>query len=150
MTGINIRRATEGDVPAIVALLADDGIGATRESPDDLAPYRRAFAAIEADPSELLAVAERDGEVIGTLQLSMLPGLSRKGALRAQIEGVRVSSSGRGLGFGETLMRWAIDEARRRGCVLVQLTSDKKRSDAHRFYDRLGFIATHEGYKLPL
>lgn len=150
MTDIEIRRATEADVPAIVALLADDELGATRESPDDLTPYRAAFAAIDADPSEFLAVAVRQGEVIGTLQLSMLPGLSRKGAFRAQIEGVRVASTIRGLGLGETLMRWAIDQARACGCVLVQLTSDKARADAHRFYERLGFTATHEGYKLPL
>jgi GNAT superfamily N-acetyltransferase len=95
-------------------------------------------------------VAERHGEVVGTLQLSLLPGLSRRGALRAQIEGVRVARTARGLGLGPVLMGWAIEEARRRGCVLVQLTSDKARPDAHRFYDRLGFVATHEGYKLPL
>jgi len=150
MTDVTIRRATAADIPAIVALLADDDIGVTRESPDDLTPYQRAFALIEADPLEFLAVAERAGEVIGTLQLSMLPGLSRKGALRAQIEGVRVARSARGLGLGETMLRWAIDEARDRGCVLVQLTSDKTRKDAHRFYGNLGFTATHEGFKLPL
>lgn len=145
-----IRRATEEDLPAIVGLLADDEIGAGRESPHDLAPYRAAFAAIDADASETLVVAERDGAVVGTLQLSMLPGLSRRGALRAQVEGVRVASSARGEGLGERLLRWAIDEARTRGCVIVQLTSDKQRTDAHRFYQRLGFTATHEGYKLNL
>lgn len=150
MTDVNIRRATVDDVAAIVGLLVDDEIGATRELPDDLTPYRDAFAIIDADHSELLAVTERDGEIVGTLQLSLLPGLSRKGALRAQVEGVRVAASARGLGLGETMMRWAIEEARKRGCVLVQLTSDKARVDAHRFYDRLGFTATHEGYKLPL
>ena len=147
---IEIRRATADDVPAVVGLLADDDIGAARESVDDLTPYRKAFEVIDGDPSEFLAVAERHGEVVGTLQLSLLPGLSRRGALRAQIEGVRVARTARGLGLGPVLMGWAIEEARRRGCVLVQLTSDKARPDAHRFYDRLGFVATHEGYKLPL
>lgn len=150
MTDVTIRRATAADLPAIVALLADDMIGGSRESPDDLAPYKRAFETIEADDREYLAVAERDGQVVATLQLSVLPGLSRRAALRAQIEGVRVAGSARGRGLGETLMRWAIDEARSRGCVLVQLTSDKARADAHRFYERLGFTATHEGFKLPL
>lgn len=150
MSDIEIRRAVEADLRAVVALLSDDAIGSGRESLDDLGPYRKAFEAIEADPSELLAVAERDGEIVGTLQLSVIPGLSRQGALRGQIEGVRVSSAVRGLGLGERLVRWAVDEARRRGCVLVQLTTDKRRADAHRFYDRLGFRATHEGYKLPL
>ncbi|WP_344683522.1 GNAT family N-acetyltransferase [Saccharopolyspora taberi] len=145
-----IRRATGADVPAIVALLADDELGSTRESPDDLAPYEHAFAQIDADRGEHLVVAERDHQVIGTLQLSLLPGLSRRGALRAQIEGVRIAGSARGLGLGETLVRWAIDEARSLGCVLVQLTSDKTRGDAHRFYERLGFTASHEGFKLPL
>lgn len=150
MIELDLRRATADDVPAIVALRADDDIGAGRESPDDLTPYRAAFAAIDANPSELLAVACRDGEVLGTLQLSLLPGLSRRGALRAQVEGVRVAGAARGLGLGEIMMRWAVEEARSRGCVLVQLTSDKARNDAHRFYDRLGFVATHEGYKLML
>jgi GNAT superfamily N-acetyltransferase len=150
MSDVSLRRAIAGDVPAIVALLADDDIGALRETPSDLTPYETAFAAIDGDQSEYLAVAEREGEVLGTLQLSLLPGLSRRGALRAQIEGVRVAGAARGLGLGETMVRWAIDEARARGCVLVQLTSDKARTDAHRFYARLGFVATHEGYKLTL
>jgi ribosomal protein S18 acetylase RimI-like enzyme len=147
---MTIRRATAADIPAIVALLADDDIGVTRESPDDLTPYQRAFELIDGDPLEFLAVAERAGDVVGTLQLSLLAGLSRKGALRAQIEGVRVARSARGLGLGEIMVRWAIEQARDRGCVLVQLTSDKARKDAHRFYENLGFTASHEGYKLPL
>jgi len=150
VTGTVIRRAVEADVAAVAALLADDGIGAGRESADDLAPYLAAFAAVDADPSELLVVAERDGAVVGTLQLSLLPGLSRRGALRAQIEGVRVAGTARGAGLGETLLRWAVDEARRRGCALVQLTSDARRTEAHRFYQRLGFEASHLGYKLSL
>ena len=145
-----IRRATAEDVPAIVAMLADDELGARRESPDDLAPYLRAFEAIDAAGHEVLAVAERDGEVVGTLQLTVLRGLSRRGAARAQVEAVRVASSMRGQGLGERLVRWAVDEARARGCVIVQFTSDKTRVDAHRFYRRLGFAQSHEGFKLPL
>ena len=150
MSEILIRRAVEADLPTIVALLSDDDIGSGREAPDELGPYREAFESIDADPSEFLAVAERDGQIVGTLQLSVIPGLSRQGTLRGQIEAVRVSSAARGSGLGERLMRWAIDQARDRGCTLVQLTSDKRRPDAHRFYDRLGFQPTHEGYKLPL
>lgn len=145
-----IRRATADDVPAIVALLADDDLGASRESPEDLAPYRRAFEAVDSGDREVLVVAERDGEVVGTLQLTLLAGLSRRGAWRAQIEGVRVARTARGEGLGERLVRWAVGEARSRGCALVQLTSDKSRADAHRFYQRLGFVASHEGFKLPL
>jgi ribosomal protein S18 acetylase RimI-like enzyme len=145
-----IRRATAEDVPAIVALLADDELGASRESPDDLAPYLRAFEAVDAAGHEVLAVAERDGEVVGTLQLTVLRGLSRRGAARAQIEGVRVASSARGQGLGERLVRWAVEEARARGCAVVQFTSDKSRVDAHRFYRRLGFTQSHEGFKLAL
>ncbi|MEV1292414.1 GNAT family N-acetyltransferase [Pseudonocardia sp. NPDC049635] len=145
-----IRRAVEADVAAVAALLADDDIGAARESADDLAPYLAAFAAVDADPSELLVVAERDGAVVGTLQLSLLPGLSHRGGLRAQIEGVRVARAARGAGLGGTLLRWAVAEARDRGCALVQLTTDARRVDAHRFYERLGFEASHVGFKLPL
>ncbi len=145
-----IRRATAEDVPAIVAMLADDELGALRESPGDLAPYLRAFEAIDGAEHEVLAVAEREGEVVGTLQLTVLRGLSRKGATRAQVEAVRVVSSMRGQGLGEELMRWAIEEAKARGCVVVQLTSHQTRVDAHRFYHRLGFTRSHEGFKLPL
>lgn len=150
VTEVVLRRATAEDVAVIVAMLADDDVAAARESLGDLAPYLRAFASIDADPSELLAVAERDGQVVATVQVSWLPGLSRRGALRAQIEAVRVSRAARGSGLGEVMVRWAIEQARSRGCTLVQLTTDKMRTDAHRFYDRLGFTATHEGYKLHL
>ncbi len=145
-----MRPATAADLPAIVAMLADDVLGAARESPDDLAPYEKAFADIEADPSELLAVATLDGAVVGSLQVSWLPGLSHRGALRAQVESVRVAASVRSRGVGEAMMRWVIDQARARDCVLVQLSTHKTRTDAHRFYERLGFTASHLGYKLPL
>ncbi|MBB5800828.1 GNAT superfamily N-acetyltransferase [Saccharothrix ecbatanensis] len=147
---LTIRRATAEDVPAIAAMLADDELGALRESLDDLAPYERAFAAIDASDHDVLVVAERDGVVVGTLQLTVLRGLSRRGASRAQIEAVRVASSARGEGLGKRLVRWAVDEAKTRGCAVVQLTSHKSRVDAHRFYLRLGFVQSHEGFKLPL
>jgi len=152
-TVFTIRRATADDVTAIAGLLTDDEIGATREvTPGgDLTPYRDAFHVIDADPGQLLVVAATpDGTVAGTLQLTFIPGMARQGALRAQIEGVRVGSGYRGQRLGEAMMNWATAEARRRGCVLVQLTSDKRRTDAHRFYDRLGFTASHQGFKLML
>lgn len=152
MGEIAFRRAKEADVPAIVAMLADDPLGATREDlSTPVAPaYLEAFRAIDADPNQYLAVMTEDGRVIGTLQLTFIPGLSRKGALRGQIEAVRVAGGSRGGGLGQRLFEWAIAECRNRGCRTVQLTTDKSRADAHRFYDRLGFTASHIGYKLAL
>lgn len=144
------RPATVDDLPAIVAMLADDVLGAARESPDDLAPYRAAFATVDSDPHQHLVVATRDDAVVGTLQLTLIPGLSRRGMLRAQIEGVRVHADERGTGLGTELFRWAISDARRRGAHLVQLTSDVQRPEAHRFYEKLGFSPTHVGFKLEL
>jgi GNAT superfamily N-acetyltransferase len=140
-----MRRATRQDVRRIVEMLADDAIGATREQPADELPraYWDAFDAIEADPNQYLAVADLDGAVVGCLQLTFQPGLTRLGMWRAIVEGVRVDSSRRGARIGETMMAWAIEEARRRGCGLIQLTTDKRRTDAHRFYERLGFEASH-------
>ncbi len=131
-------------------MLADDPLGATRENPADLTPYRAAFARIEGDPQQHLLVADEEGAVVGVLQLSILFGLSRQGASRALIEAVRVRADHRGGGLGSWLIRQAVEEARSHGCALVQLTSDRTRADAHRFYERLGFEATHVGYKLPL
>jgi GNAT superfamily N-acetyltransferase len=149
---IIFRRAAPDDLETIVALLADDPIGRGRENPGPRldACYREAFAAIERDPNQLLVVAERGGQVIGVLQLSFIPGLTRRGMWRGQIEGVRVATGERAGGIGRALLEWAIEECRRRGCGLVQLTSDKRRSAAHRFYEALGFEATHQGYKLSL
>jgi len=140
------------DLVAIVALLADDPIGREREDAGlPLAPcYGAAFAAIDDDPNQLLAVAEREGQVIGVLQLSFIPGLTRRGMWRGQVEGVRVAVGERGSGLGRALLEWAIGECRRHGCGLVQLTSDKRRRGAHRFYQALGFQASHQGYKLEL
>src|SRR5207302_1636651 len=135
----------------IVDLLAADQLGASRDgvrTAADLADYQRAFDAIDGDPAHLLVVAKAGGEIVATFQLSFLPGLARRGALRAQIEAVRVRADYRGRRLGEALMTWAIGEARQRGCALVQLSSDKSRQAAHRFYARLGFVASHEGMKL--
>ncbi|GAA2854814.1 GNAT family N-acetyltransferase [Paenarthrobacter ilicis] len=145
-----LRRAHSGDLPRILELLADDQLGAARENMDDPAPYQAAFAAIDADPAHLLVVGELDGEVVATFQLSYLQGLSRRGSWRAQIEAVRVAGSLRGHGVGALMIEWAIDAARQRGCSLMQLTTDKSRTSAHRFYERLGFVASHEGMKLTL
>lgn len=145
-----IRRATADDLAAIVHLLTDDPIGRERDG-GDLAPYTRALAAIDTDPAQLLVVAaDSRGSVAGTLQLTFIPGLARRGALRAQIEAVRIAEPLRGLGLGRALLEWAVAESRRRGCALVQLTSDRQRPDAHRLYERLGFTASHEGFKLLL
>jgi GNAT superfamily N-acetyltransferase len=148
-----LRRAAAGDVAGIVELLAADQLGATRDgvnTAEDLAAYQGAFRAIDADPAHLLVVAQAGPDLAGTLQLSFIPGLARRGALRAQIEAVRVHASYRGRGLGAAMLGWAIEEARRRGCALVQLTTDKSRPDAHRFYGQLGFVASHEGMKLRL
>lgn len=146
---ITIRRATAADVDPIVAMLADDPLGATREKPGDPA-YLKAFEVIDADPHQFLAVAVLGTEVVGTLQLTFTSGLSRLGMTRATIEAVRVRSDQRGNRLGERLVTWAVDEARARGCGLVQLTTDASRVDAHRFYVRLGFTASHVGMKLAL
>lgn len=148
-----LRQATIDDVASIVELLADDPLGRSRErmdGVDPLRPYRRAFEAINADPAHLLLVTEANDEVVATMQLSFLPGLARQGALRAQFEAIRVRADYRGSGLGRAMLSWAIDEARRRDCALVQLASDKQRPDAHRFYLGLGFVASHEGFKLAL
>ena len=136
-SAVVVRRAEAGDVPAIVGLLADDPLGATREgagTAEDLAAYQAAFAAIDRDPAHLLVVGQSGADIVATMQLCFLPGLSRRGALRAQIEAVRVHEAYRGRGLGAAFITWAIDEARRRHCALVQLTTDKSRAATHRFY----------------
>ncbi|MGH4034760.1 N-acetyltransferase family protein [Actinomycetota bacterium Odt1-20B] len=150
MGDLEIRPAAAEDLPAIVAMLADDPLGAERESPDDLTPYRTAYERLAADPHQHVVVAVREGRVVGTLQLTIIPGLSRKGATRSIIEGVRVHADERGSGLGTRFIEWAVDESRRQDCQLVQLTSDATRVDAHRFYERLGFTASHVGFKLQL
>lgn len=150
MSDLTFRAATEADLPAIVAMLADDHLGSQRESQDDLLPYQNALEQITSDPRLMQVICERGGEIVGTMQVSITPGLSRKGMSRANIEGVRVSSAVRGAGIGQKMFEWAIDYARQKGCGLVELTTDKSREDAHRFYDRLGFEPSHIGYKLKL
>ncbi|MCX4963373.1 GNAT family N-acetyltransferase [Streptomyces sp. NBC_00654] len=150
MSDLEIRPAVLTDLPAVVAMLADDPLGAQRESPDDLAPYRAAFQRLNEDPNQHLVVAVREDRVVGTLQLTVVPGLSRRGATRSIIEGVRIHGDERGSGLGTRLIQWAVDESRRQECQLVQLTSDVTRTDAHRFYERLGFTASHVGFKLAL
>lgn len=170
-----IRRATEADVPALVALLRDDVLGAAREgsagegssgegsagadvgSPaadaavaDDAAAYARAFALIAADSNQLLVAVEEGPAVVGTLQLSLIPSLSRRGTLRLQIEAVRIGASAQGIGLGTAVFEWAHDCGRRFGAGLAQLTTDRSRTDAQRFYARLGYDASHEGLKFPL
>jgi ribosomal protein S18 acetylase RimI-like enzyme len=149
------RPAERADLIAVVGMLADDDIGARRESfdPDETEPagaYRRAYEAIDANHDELLVVGCIGDEVVATLQLTLLHHLSHRGAIRAQIESVRVARSFRGRGIGHQLMEWALTRARERGARVAQLSTDKSRVDAHRFYETLGFRATHEGMKLPL
>ena len=150
MRDVNVRKMQKADLPLIVQLLADDELGQLRErlqkTPHD--DYRRAFTAIDADPSQYLAVFEKNDDIIGCLQISFIPGLSRRGALRGQIESVRVATNVRGNGYGTFMMAWAIKKCREQGCSLVQLSSDKARKDARRFYQKLGFEPSHEGFKL--
>jgi ribosomal protein S18 acetylase RimI-like enzyme len=150
-----IRPAERADLIAIIGLLADDDIGARRETfdPDATEPagaYRLAYNAIDGNHDELLVVGCIGDEVVGTLQLTLLHHLSYRGAIRAHIESVRVARAFRGRGIGHRLMEWALARARERGARLAQLSTDKSRVDAHRFYESLGFRATHEGMKLPL
>ncbi len=152
MTRIDIRTAAREDLPAIVRLLADDDLGAARERYAEPLPdgYTAAFEAIARDPRNELIVAERKGAVVGCLQLTFIPGLARQGGERAQIESVRVARALRGQGLGRAMFEWAIGRSRERGCHLIQLTSDKSRAETHRFYESLGFVASHEGMKLIL
>ena len=149
---VTIRRAVAADLPAIVRLLADDPLGQTRERYAEPLPaeYLKAFAEIETQAGNQVLVAMAGAAVIGCLQLTLIPGLTRLGMTRAQIEGVRVSADRRGEKLGERLIFHAIDLARDAGCGLVQLTTDASRGDAHRFYERLGFAASHVGMKLVL
>jgi ribosomal protein S18 acetylase RimI-like enzyme len=149
---VQVRDARSEDLPAIVALLADDFLGRQREQA--VGPvhenYAMAFRAIEMDPNNQLLVAVLDDAVVATLQLTFTPSLSYRGSWRATVESVRTASPLRGRGIGAALMRAAIERARERGCALVQLSTNKARGDARRFYERLGFSATHEGMKLTL
>jgi GNAT superfamily N-acetyltransferase len=149
---LSFRNARPDDLPFIIALIVEDSVIQTGDEPADAghADYTDALAAIDADPNEEMIVVENDGERIGCFQLSYLPGLMRRGMWRGQIEVVHVGDAWQNRGFGTEMMRWAVERCRQRGCGLVQLTSNKKRPDAHRFYERLGFSKSHEGFKIYL
>jgi len=144
-----VRAATAADIPAIMRLLADDELGQSRESADE-SIYMAAFAEIERDPNNMILIADVAGVVAGCAQLTVIPGPGRGAVTRGQIEAVRVASGHRGQGLGRWFMQELIETARGRGCGLVQLTSDRRRHDAHRFYESLGFTASHLGFKLAL
>lgn len=150
MTGkLNMRLAKQSDILAIRALLADDHLGKTREVEGSLGleKYTKAFAAIQASPDNELWVAEQGEDLVGTYQVTYIPYLSRGGNLRCLIEAVRTQSNKRGQGIGKQMMEFALEQAKQRGCGMAQLTTDKSRTDAHRFYESLGFKNTHEGMK---
>jgi GNAT superfamily N-acetyltransferase len=147
---MGLREARRDEVGLIVAMLADDELGLSREDPSDLAPYLKGFDAIAADPLNTQYVWEEDGKVVGCLQLTLLPGIAQKGMWRAQIEGVRIAGSLRGAGVGARMIRAVIAVARERGCTVLQLTTNKVRKDAQRFYEQLGFQRSHEGMKVRL
>jgi len=153
---ILFRRAQQSDLKDIVRLLSDDPFAGNLEDAQGVATdpiplvYRQAWDAVEASQENMLLVAAREGQVIAVLQLTMIPSLTLRGSRRAQIEGVRVASVYRGQGVGTQLMQWAIDRAKKENCLLVQLTMDRRRERAGNFYRRLGFVASHEGFKMPL
>ena len=147
---MNFRKATREDVKEIVGMLADDELGSQREDFTDPLPdsYYAAFENVSNDPNQELIVVEDQGEIIGTLQLTFIQYLTFRGGIRAQIEAVRIKRYRRGQGLGETMFQWAINRAQERGAHLLQLTTDKQRTEAIKFYEKLGFVATHEGMKL--
>lgn len=147
---LTFREANKADLPRLAALLSDDTLGAQRDGAEHLSAYAAALQAIQAQPGNAIIVAAVGPEVVGMMQLTLIAGLSRGGMLRAQIESVRVSSSHRGQKIGHALFEHAIGLAREAGCGVVQLTTDKQRVDARRFYELLGFVASHEGMKLEL
>jgi len=149
---LTVRDADRADVPAIVALLADDGLGSGREAVGGEIPdgYYTAFDAMAATPLVRMLLAEQDGEIVGCMQLNLIPHISMKGGTRAQLQSMRIRGDKRGSGLGEAFVRQAMEIARAAGCVLMELTTDNTRPDAHRFYKRLGFQATHIGMKIRL
>jgi len=152
MADLSFRRATEADVPAIVAMLADDILGAAREtaSPESYPQYLSAFRAIDADANQFLLVVEDGAQIVGTLQLTFIAGLARAGLKRGLVEAVRVARDRRGEKIGEAMFAWVLEKCRQERCGIVQLTTDRSRKEAHRFYDRLGFEPSHIGYKMML
>jgi len=149
---LSFRQATSSDISHIVEMLADDELGSQREDFRSPIPvsYQNAFQAIDQDPNQELIVVEYDDQIIGTLQLSFIQYLTYQGGIRAQIEAVRIRKNHRGQGLGEQFFKWAIQRAQERNAHVLQLTTDKQRSGAIRFYEKLGFKASHEGMKLHL
>jgi len=152
MPNVTFRTATIDDLPDIVRMLADDFLGGQREQYEDPLPesYVQAFEEIDSDPNNRLVVAEVDGRVVGTLQVTFTPSLSYRGGKRATVESVRVDKELRGSGIGREMMLWAIELAKAEGCVSMQLTTNAERTDAHRFYEALGFKGSHVGMKVTL
>jgi GNAT superfamily N-acetyltransferase len=152
MPDLIFRRATEADVPAIIRLLADDMLGSSREATgaESLPQYLDAFRVADADANQFLLVVDDGSGIVGTLQLTFIAGLARGGLKRGLVEAVRVASDRRGEKIGEAMFAWVLEKCRRESCGIVQLTTDKSRTDAHRFYDRLGFEPSHIGYKMKL
>jgi GNAT superfamily N-acetyltransferase len=149
---LKFRQATREDLPEIVRMLADDFLGATRERYENPLPesYVKAFEEIDADKNNELVIAEANGEIVGTMQITITPSISFQGGKRATVESVRVDAKHRGKGIGKELMKWAIERAKRENCVAIQLTTNADRKDAHRFYENLGFKGSHLGMKLYL
>lgn len=152
MSRLTYRDAVPADLGFIVHLIVDDNVAPSNDRPEqpDHPRYLAAFEAITADRNQQLVIAEYEGQSVGTLQLTFIPGINRLGETRCLIEAVHMVPTHRNLGLGGEMIGWAIAQARARGCGLVQLTSNKKRLDAHRFYERLGFSKSHEGFKLAL
>ena len=152
MPDLIFRRATEADVPAIIGLLADDILGSSREATgvESYPRYLNAFRIIDADVNQFLLVVDDGTRIVGTLQLTFILGLAGRGLKRGQVEAVRVASDRRGEKIGEAMLNWALERCRREQCGIVQLTTNKTRTEAHRFYDRLGFEPSHLGYKMKL
>ena len=149
---LTYRAATPADLPFIIGLVVEDSVVPTNDNAADAmhADYLDALAAIDRDPNQEMLVVELDGRPVGCFQLSYIPGLMRRGMTRGLIELVHVDEACRNRGFGSEMMRWALGRCREKGCGMVQLTSNKKRADAHRFYVRLGFQQSHEGFKYYL
>ncbi len=149
---LTYRRAVEADLPFIVKLLTDDAVRATDDRPDE--PFHPRYVAalreLEADPNQMMMLELLDGETVGTIQLTFIPGISGLGTKRCLVEAVHIAPTHRSKGLGSQMIHWAIEQARERDCGMVQLTSNKKRLDAHRFYERLGFHKSHEGFKYYL
>lgn len=149
---LTYRRAVEADLPFIVKLLTDDAVRATDDRPDE--PFHPRYVAalreLEADPNQMMMLAVLEGETVGTIQLTFIPGIAGLGTKRCLVEAVHIAPAHRSRGLGTRMIQWAIEQARERGCGMVQLTSNKKRMDAHRFYERLGFLKSHEGFKYYL